>query len=90
MTTFGFARWIWMLCGSLFVLLILAAIVALVIWAARSWSRSGRGAGTYTTPERTSGDRAIPDRALDVLRERYARGEITKEQYDQMRRDLTG
>ncbi|HEX2924092.1 MAG TPA: SHOCT domain-containing protein, partial [Chloroflexota bacterium] len=28
------------------------------------------------------------DRALDILRERYARGEITKEQFDQMRRDL--
>lgn len=27
-------------------------------------------------------------RALEILRERYARGEITKEQFDQMRRDL--
>lgn len=27
-------------------------------------------------------------RDLDILRERYARGEITKEQYEQMRRDL--
>ncbi len=28
------------------------------------------------------------DPALETLRERFARGEITKEQYDQMRRDL--
>ena len=28
------------------------------------------------------------DPALEVLRERFARGEITKEQYDQMRKDL--
>jgi putative membrane protein len=28
------------------------------------------------------------DRALEVLRERFVRGEITKDQYEQMRRDL--
>jgi uncharacterized membrane protein len=28
------------------------------------------------------------DGALQILRERYAKGEITKEQFDQMRRDL--
>jgi uncharacterized membrane protein len=28
------------------------------------------------------------DAALDVLRERYARGELTQDQYDRMRRDL--
>lgn len=27
-------------------------------------------------------------RPLDILKERYARGEITREQYEQMRRDL--
>ena len=28
--------------------------------------------------------------ALDILKERYARGEINRETYEQMRRDLTG
>jgi putative membrane protein len=31
-----------------------------------------------------------PDRALDILRERYARGEITKEEFDARRQDLGG
>jgi len=28
------------------------------------------------------------DDALEILRDRYARGEITKEQYDKLREDL--
>jgi uncharacterized membrane protein len=28
------------------------------------------------------------DSALDILQKRYARGEITKEQFEEMRRDL--
>jgi putative membrane protein len=28
------------------------------------------------------------DRPLDILRRRYARGDISKEEYDEMRRDL--
>ncbi len=31
---------------------------------------------------------AVPDRALAVLRERYARGEINKEEFEARRRDL--
>jgi putative membrane protein len=27
-------------------------------------------------------------RALDILKERYAKGELTREQYEQMRREL--
>jgi putative membrane protein len=34
------------------------------------------------------GDRG--ESPLDILRQRYARGEITREEFDQMRRDLRG
>lgn len=53
--------------------LIIVGIVALVKWVMSS------GAGG-----RSSGD----GRALDILKERYARGEIDQEEYDKKRRDL--
>ena len=36
----------------------------------------------------SQGRSTTPDTALSILRERYARGEITREQFDSMRRDL--
>ncbi len=60
---------------ALLVLAGLIAVIWLVIWAV-----------TRTTP-RTAGDRN--DRALEILRERYARGEITGDEYAEMWRQLT-
>lgn len=58
----------------LFWLLLAVAAIALVVWAiARAGSQAPSPAGTG---------------AEDTLRERYARGEITREQFDQMLGDL--
>jgi len=56
----------------LFWVLIIAGIIVLVKWLA-----SG------ATPGASPGKRA-----LEILKERYARGDITRDQYEQMRRDI--
>lgn len=35
-----------------------------------------------------SGPSSSPGRALDILKERYAKGELAREQYEQMKREL--
>jgi putative membrane protein len=62
--------------GFIFFLFFIFFIVRLVFWGGGWWGR-GRYRGYYYW-----GD------AKEVLRQRYARGEITKEQFDQMNRDL--
>ncbi|HEV8674672.1 MAG TPA: SHOCT domain-containing protein [Methylomirabilota bacterium] len=59
-----------MLAGTVFWLILLAAL-GLVLW----WALSQR-----RPPRR--------DTALDILRERYARGELTREEFEAQRRDL--
>lgn len=46
-------------------------------WGGWWWGRGSRYGWGY-------------DPALEILRERFARGEVTKEQYEQMKEDLVG
>ena len=71
----GYAPW-FSVVMLLFWLLVIVGIILLVIWFARQGGQAGPPA------ERREGT------ALAILRQRYAKGEISKEQFDQMRRDL--
>ena len=73
------------LIGLLFNLIVLVGIAVLVIWAVRQVSANGQGAGLFGQQNnRTS--KAMP---REIVEERYARGEITREQYQEILSDLS-
>ena len=63
------------LIGLLFTLLILVGIVVLIVWAAKRFSGGGSDAPGRASPR-------------DIAQARYARGEITREQYQEVLKDL--
>ncbi len=65
---------IWMLLGIVFWILLIVGIVLLVVWVVQK--AMGGGA-----------DR-LEESALEILKKRYARGEISKEEYEEKKRDL--
>jgi uncharacterized membrane protein len=75
-----------------FAALILVGIVLLVIWAVRSSSdgHTGTGGGISGQPPRATPPAVAPqaDEACTIARKRYASGEITKEQYEEICRTL--
>jgi putative membrane protein len=69
----------WMVFGGVWVILFWVALIALIVWVIRRIA--DRGHGDARGPEKLD--------ALEIAKMRYARGEITKEQFDQLKRDLT-
>ena len=75
--------WGWMIFGSLIMLLFWGGLIALIVLAIRAFtnpSSQGRAQGGASSPSRND--------ALNILKERYARGEITKAEYEEMLEDL--
>jgi uncharacterized membrane protein len=68
-----------------FLLLLLLLMVGFFVIRVAFWS-SRRGRGYYGRPYGPPGMRRDP--AVMAARQRYARGEITREQYDQIMTDL--
>ncbi len=65
-------------------------VVALALWLLSRLfpgTRNPSGGGQSRTNGIVSGGSG---RALDILNERYARGEITRAEYQEMRRDIEG
>ena len=72
----GGLGWIGMILGFVFFILVIIGVIFLIIWIVKITTRSGN-------------DDKTGSKALEVLKERYAKGEITKEQYENMKKDLT-
>ena len=70
---------IWMIGG----LLLLVALIVVVVWVVNTLIRD-RGPRGASGPGR-DGSRPAPE---DILRERFARGEITQEEFEQARKVL--
>lgn len=68
--------------GFLFMLLLFVAAALLVVWLVRALISRGRDSRPTpgATPEKED--------AVEVARNRYARGEISKEEFEQIKKDL--
>ena len=64
----------WMIFGSIFMILFWAGLVALIVWGV-----------SKLTKQHSSTNKQSP---LDITRERYARGEISREEFEQIKKDL--
>jgi putative membrane protein len=68
----------WMVFGGILMVLFWAGIIGLVVWGvAKLAGYQNSGAA----PAKKGG-------ALDIAKERYAKGEISKEQFEQLMKDL--
>ncbi|MHB8104579.1 MAG: SHOCT domain-containing protein [Dehalococcoidales bacterium] len=65
----------WMVFGGILMLLFWGGLIAFAIWGIRRLTRHN-ASGSINNP-------------LDIARERYARGEITKAQFEQIKKDLS-
>jgi putative membrane protein len=62
--------------GGFMMFFLTLLIIVAIFWFLRSANHNGKEPSVKESP-------------LDILKRRYARGEITKAEYDNMKRDLT-
>ncbi len=65
----------WMFFGGFWMLLFWGGLIALIIWGITRLSQRESSAGKSN--------------ALDIARDRYAKGEINKEEFEQLKKDLS-
>ncbi len=65
-----------MIFGLIFMLLFFTGIILLIVWIVRQFASGG------TSPPQSTGN------ALKILKERFAKGEISREEFAEMKKEL--
>jgi putative membrane protein len=78
----GFS-WEWTIGMGLMMILFWGGVIALVVWLFRSYTGVSANRSSDHADNGLQG--RAPGDALDILKERYARGEISREEYLEMR-----
>lgn len=65
----------WMVFGSIWMVVFWGGLIALIIWGVKKLTERG-GSPSKRDP-------------LDIAKERYARGEISEEEYQRLKKDLS-
>lgn len=78
----GIWGWGWMIFGSLLMVFFWGGLIALVVLAVRGLTGGSQRQRSDRAEAAPSGN------ALDIVQIRYAKGEITREEFEQIRDDL--
>ena len=65
----------WMILWGVFMVVLWVGLIALVVWGIIKIAKK-------------DGDKEKKSDALDIAKERYAKGEITREEFEQIKKDL--
>jgi putative membrane protein len=79
--------WAWAIGMGLMMFLFWGGLIVLGAWVFRA-TTGGNAHRASNRPDDVAQEYSSGDRALDILKERYARGEISREEYLKMRDDL--
>jgi len=65
----------WMILGGVWMLLFWGLVIWLIVWGIRKITESGKGSSGKSP--------------LDIAKDRYARGEISRAEFEQIKKDLS-
>ncbi|NIP29485.1 MAG: SHOCT domain-containing protein [Candidatus Dadabacteria bacterium] len=68
----------------IFPMIMFAVIIVVFLFAGRRWGCWAPWSG----PRRYYGEDGESETAIDILKKRYAKGEITKDEFEQMKKDI--